>query len=89
MQVCTEQMVQDIRIIEKRLNQIQQHLICTVTRNVMITEEDHNNLAFYLVKLDRYLYWTDLKGSLPIRTTLLKFPIVYTKFPTLLKFPIV
>ena len=79
MQVCTEQMVQDIRIIENRLDQIQRHLICTVTRNVMITEEDHKNLAFYLVKLDRYLYWTDLKGSLPIRTTLLKFPLCISK----------
>ena len=68
MQVCTEQMVRDIINVQNRLDQIQQQLICSVTRNVMITEEDHKDLDLYLVKLDRALYWTDLKESLPITT---------------------
>ena len=68
MQVCTEQMVRDIKNVDNLLNQIEQHLICSVTRNVMITEEQHKDLDMYLVKLDRSLYWTDLKGSLPITT---------------------
>ena len=30
---------------------------------ILITEEDDKNLTSDLVKLDRYLYWADLKGS--------------------------
>ena len=69
MQACTEQMLRDIINIKNRLNQIGKHLICNFTRDVMLTEEDHKDLAFYLIKLDRYLYWTDLKGSLLISYT--------------------
>ena len=70
MQVCTEQMVQDIRIVENRLEQIEQHSICSVTREVTITVEDHKNLASDLAKLDWALYWTDLKGSLSVKPIL-------------------
>ena len=64
MQVCTDQMLRDIRIIANRLKQIEEHSACTVTRSILITEEDHTNLVSDLVKLDRYLYITDLKGLL-------------------------
>ena len=61
MQFCTEQMVDEIGIAAERVN-----LICqqSVLRIVSITEEDHKNLASDLVKLDKFLYWTDLKESL-------------------------
>ena len=72
MQFCTEQMVQDIIIVENRLKKIAQQSECATTKIldkyfILITDEDDKNLTSDLVKLDRYLYWTDLKGSLLMR----------------------
>ena len=69
MQFCTEQMVQDIIIVENRLKKIAQQSECATTKIldkyfILITDEDDKNLTSDLVKLDRYLYWTDLKDSL-------------------------
>ena len=69
MQFCTERMVQDIIIVENRLNKIAQQSECATTKIldkyfILITEEDDKNLTSDLAKMDRYLYWTDLKGSL-------------------------
>ena len=72
MQVFTEEMVRDLEIIEYRMNEIKLRSICTVSRTVMITIQDEQNLASDLVKLDRYLYWTDLKELLSMATILLK-----------------
>ena len=67
MQVCTEQMLRDIRIVENRLNQIAKQSVSSISKVfdkhfVLITEEDDKNLASDLVKLDQSLYWTDIKG---------------------------
>ena len=60
MQFCTEQMVVEIGVAADRVDQICQQ---SVLRIVSITEEDHKNLASDLVKLDKFLYWTDIKES--------------------------
>lgn len=61
MQYCTEEMVRDIEIAVNRLDRIGQQVFLRI---VTITEEDQKNLANDLVKLDKFLYWTDLKESL-------------------------
>ena len=61
MQYCTEEMVRDIEIAVNRLDRIGQQVFLRI---VTIAEEDQKNLANDLVKLDKFLYWTDLKESL-------------------------
>ena len=61
MQFCTEEMVRDIEIAVNRLDRIGQQVFLRI---VTITEEDQKNLANDLVKLDKFLYWTDLKEPL-------------------------
>ena len=61
MQFCTEEMVRDIEIAVNRLDRIGQQVFLRI---VTITEEDQKNLANDLVKLDKFLYWTDLKELL-------------------------
>ena len=61
MQVGTGQMAQDCTKIIERLNQFAQQTFLGIIR---ITEEDHTNLASDLVKLDQFLYLTDVKESL-------------------------
>jgi len=61
MQFCTDEMVRDIEIAVNRLDRIGQQVFLRI---VTITEEDQKNLANDLVKLDKFLYWTDLKEPL-------------------------
>ena len=61
MLVGTRQMAQDITKIVKRTGQLAQQTFLGIIR---ITEEDHKHLASDLVKLDQFLYLTDLKESL-------------------------
>lgn len=61
MQFCTDEMVRDIEIAVNRLDRIGQQVFLRI---VTITEEDQKNLANDLVKLDKFLYWTDLKELL-------------------------
>ena len=61
MLVGTRQMAQDITKIVKRTGQFAQQTFLGIIR---ITEEDHKHLASDLVKLDQFLYLTDVKESL-------------------------
>ena len=61
MQVGTGKMAHEITKILERLNQFSNQTVLGITR---ITDEDHTNLASDLVKLDQFLYLTDLKEPL-------------------------
>ena len=63
MQVDTEQIPKHISRIYERLNQFSQQKLFD-QRRIYITEEDHKTLASDLVKLDQFLYLTDVKESL-------------------------
>ena len=63
MQVDIEQMPKHILRISERLNQFSQQKLFD-QRRIYITEEDHKTLESDLVKLDQFLYLTDVKESL-------------------------
>ena len=63
MQVDTEQMPKHILRISERLDQFSRQKLFD-QRRIYITEEDHKTLASDLVKLDQFLYLTDVKESL-------------------------